>query len=338
MSNPLIDTNASVVILAEAVNGKPIPATFEIATLGKRLLSGDSSRLIAAAPPGLSEEGCKELAEAGVGTILLMEDPRWSTHYCADLWVAGLEGIITDVRPGIVLAPHTTIGAEVMPRLAARIGGAVATACERLENTAQGICATRACYGSNAREELELSADVSFVTIKPKAIEFDGFDRGRTGEVRSVVVNAAGTPHIPTVINRESSGGSDGVALERARAIVAGGRGLGGAGGFEPLQELANLLGGAVGASRVACDLGWCPQSWQVGLTGKTVTPELYIAVGISGASHHMAGCGQSKTIVAINSDETAPIFTQAHIGIVGDCNEMIPAIINALRENRNAA
>ena len=115
---------------------------------------------------------------------------------------------------------------------------------------------------------------------------------------------------------------------------MAGGRGLEGAEGFRVLEALASVLGGAVGASRVPCDLGWCPHSWQIGLTGKTVTPELYFAVGISGAGHHMAGCGNAKTIVAINSDPHAAIFRDARFGIVGDYRKVVAALIEALRRS----
>ena len=120
--------------------------------------------------------------------------------------------------------------------------------------------------------------------------------------------------------------------------MVAGGRGLGGSEGFSELTKLAETLGGAVGASRVACDLGWCPRSWQIGLTGKTVTPDLYIAIGISGASHHMAGCGNSGAILAINNDPEAAIFKDARFGVVGDYKEIVPAMIKQLADLRAQA
>ena len=119
--------------------------------------------------------------------------------------------------------------------------------------------------------------------------------------------------------------------LEDARVVVAGGRGINGAQGFTELHALATLLGAAVGASRVACDLDWCPKSWQIGLTGKSVAPELYFAFGISGASHHLAGCSRAKTIVAVNQDSEAPIFRHARYGLVGDCAAIIDALTQAL-------
>jgi electron transfer flavoprotein alpha subunit len=121
--------------------------------------------------------------------------------------------------------------------------------------------------------------------------------------------------------------------LEDAKIIVAGGRGLEGPEGFRVLETLAHVLGAAVGSSRVPCDLGWCPHSWQIGLTGKTVTPDLYLAIGISGAGHHMAGCGNAKNIVAINTDPEAAIFREARFGVVGDYRKVVPALVSALAD-----
>ena len=134
------------------------------------------------------------------------------------------------------------------------------------------------------------------------------------------------------IVGRERES-ADGVRLENADVVIAGGRGVGGPEGFECLNELAGLLGGAVGASRVACDLGWCPPSCQIGLTGRTVAPELYLAVGISGAGQHMAGCGAAKTIVSINSDPDAAIFQSSRFGVVGDYQEVIPALVEEIEK-----
>ena len=126
---------------------------------------------------------------------------------------------------------------------------------------------------------------------------------------------------------------SDGIRLEDASVVVSGGRGLGGPEAFEQLEQLAALMGGAVGASRAACDAGWVPSSYQVGLTGKTVTPNLYIAVGISGASQHMAGCSNARTIVAINKDTGANIFKDAQFGVAGEWEKVLPAFMEQLHE-----
>jgi electron transfer flavoprotein alpha subunit len=134
------------------------------------------------------------------------------------------------------------------------------------------------------------------------------------------------------VVNREREK-AVGVKLESAKIVIGGGLGLGGPEGFNTLNEIAELVDGAVGASRAACDLDWCPRSYQIGLTGRTVAPELYLAVGISGASHHMAGCGNSKTIVSINSDPDAAIFKSSRFGIVGNSQEIMPALVEEIRK-----
>ncbi|MBT3239234.1 MAG: electron transfer flavoprotein subunit alpha/FixB family protein, partial [Rhodospirillaceae bacterium] len=129
-----------------------------------------------------------------------------------------------------------------------------------------------------------------------------------------------------------------GIRLESAEVVVAGGRGINGPEGFKQAQELADVLGGAVGASRVACDLEWCPPSYQIGLSGRTVAPELYFALGISGAGQHMAGCGNAKNIVAVNTDPAAEIFKSSRFGIVGDCREVLPPLIEELRKLKHEA
>ena len=151
-------------------------------------------------------------------------------------------------------------------------------------------------------------------------------DRARSGEIVTLPASVAAEAIRTTVTNRESEE-LVGQQLESAEVIVAGGGGLGGPEGFQAVAALADVLGGTVGASRVACDMGWCPSHMQVGLSGKTVAPQLYVAVGISGASHHMAGCANSNAIVAINADPDAPIFNYAHFGVIGEFEELIPAL-----------
>ncbi|HTN27611.1 MAG TPA: electron transfer flavoprotein subunit alpha/FixB family protein, partial [Burkholderiales bacterium] len=149
--------------------------------------------------------------------------------------------------------------------------------------------------------------------------------------VEVVAVQLPGDATPTRILERKRDDPGEGSRLETAKIIVAGGRGVGGAGGFRTLEKLAATVGGAVGASRVACDLGWVPQSRQIGLSGKTVSPDLYIAVGISGASQHMAGCGKARAILAINTDPEASIFKDATFGIVGDYREIVPALIEQI-------
>ena len=167
--------------------------------------------------------------------------------------------------------------------------------------------------------------------LRVKSVDAAEPDASRRGQIVPLSINASEAVRVRSIERVEEA--SDSVRLEDARVVVSGGRGLGGPEPFEQLEVLAKLLGGAVGASRAACDAGWVPSSYQVGLTGKTVTPDLYIAVGISGASPHMAGCSNARTIVAINKDTGANIFKDARFGVAGDWQKVLPAFVEQLHE-----
>ncbi|RPI40951.1 MAG: electron transfer flavoprotein subunit alpha/FixB family protein, partial [Betaproteobacteria bacterium] len=240
------------------------------------------------------------------------------------------------IRPAVVLIAHGVMGAELGPRLAFRLDGAAATGCVDVTVEAGAVRCTRPCYGGLAREVNDYAQGPVVATIRSGVFEPASAIDGRKARIEELgAVDAAASS--VRLLERISEP-AEGVRLEDARIVVAGGRGLEGPEGFAVLQELAAELGAAVGSSRVPCDLGWCPHSWQIGLTGKTVTPELYIAVGISGAGHHMAGCGNAKTIVAINSDPEAAIFQDARFGVVGDYREVVPALTAQVRKLKQAS
>jgi electron transfer flavoprotein alpha subunit len=186
---------------------------------------------------------------------------------------------------------------------------------------------TRACYGGSVRETLTFATSPAVATIRG-GVGTVAADTARTGRV--IRIEAPPPSSRVRLVSRKRES-PDGVRLEDAPIVVAGGRGLEGPEGFQVLEALAQALGGVVGASRVPCDLGWCSHSLQIGLTGKTITPDLYIAVGISGAGQHMAGCGNARTIVAINNDPAAAIFKEARFGIIGDYRQVVPALTAAL-------
>jgi electron transfer flavoprotein alpha subunit len=183
------------------------------------------------------------------------------------------------------------------------------------------------------RETVSFNTPLAVATVRGGCYDALARDSQRTGETVAIGLDPAARR--ARVLERQRESGGD-VRLEDARVVIAGGRGLNGPDGFEVLAELARELQGAVGASRVPCDLGWCPHSMQIGLTGKTVTPELYFAVGISGAGHHMAGCGNARNIVAINTDADAAIYKDARWGVVGDYRRIIPSLVAAIRELRS--
>ena len=177
------------------------------------------------------------------------------------------------------------------------------------------------------RETISFTTQPAVATVKA-GVGTPKLDASRKGEVVRVSPSAA-RPRVRVVARERDAAGA--ARLEDAKIVVAGGRGLEGPEGFRVLEGLAQVLDASVGASRVPCDLGWCPHSWQIGLTGRTVNPDLYFAVGISGAGHHLAGCGNAKTIVAINTDPDAAIFREARFGIVGDYRKIVPALTEAV-------
>ena len=252
-----------------------------------------------------------------------------------DAQVAALAKVCDEAQPSVVLIGRTLSGRDVGPRLAFRLGVGLAQDC--LEVAADGdsgkVVAVRPVYGGNALAKVTFpDASPQMVVLRGKAYEPLDADESRTGEI--VVVNTELDPSVVKArlvetVRQES----EGVRLEDANIVIGGGRGLGGPEPFDQLEDLAGLLGGAVGASRAVCDAGWLDHSYQVGLTGKTITPDLYITVGISGASQHMAGCSASKNIVAINRDEDANIFKSASFGVVGDWKNVLPSFIETVRE-----
>jgi electron transfer flavoprotein alpha subunit len=247
------------------------------------------------------------------------------------------EWVCSETEPGAVLLPRTDAGSELGPRLAARLGAALAQDCTSVGLDPDGkLTATRPVYGGNAVARVSFApGKTGLAIVRGKVYEALEADPSRTGEIieASPVIDPA---RVRVRSVRKVEQAATGIRLEDAAVVVSGGRGLGGPEPFEQLTELANLLGGAVGASRAACDAGWIGHAAQVGLTGKTITPELYITVGISGASQHMAGCSGAKNIVAINSDDAANIFKDSRYGVVGDWKAVLPAFLATVRELRS--
>jgi electron transfer flavoprotein alpha subunit len=320
---------AEILVVSDWTQEEPTRLTCELLGLGQRLAEASGGRVSAAMLDGAGP--AQALIARGASEVYCAEPAALAAVHIEDA-VAALAELCADVRPAVVLIGHSAAGTDLAARLAFRLETAVATGCVAVSCSTDSFTFTRPCQGGIAREVVSLKTTPAIATVRVGCHDASAVDPGRAGVVTRVQAATGRAAARMRVVDRRNDVGEDGVRLEDARVVVAGGRGLDGPDGFRALERLAQQLGGAVGASRVPCDLGWCPRSWQIGLTGRTVTPELYIAVGISGAGHHMAGCGNAKTIVAINTDPEAAIFKEARYGIVGDCRQFVPALIDEIK------
>ena len=325
-------STCGIIVVAELSRGGPTALSRELLGLA-RGLAGALGGPLDVACPGADESAAAELLAYGADRVYTSGEPS-AQDYDSDVWTAWVAAAAREAQPAAVLIGHTTSGADIAPRLAFRLGAGIATGCVAVSAEGGRLHYTRPCYGGNVRETVSFNAPLAVATVRRGCYDALERDAQRTGDTVTIGLDPAARRS--RVLERRRESGRD-VRLEDARVVIAGGRGLNGPEGFEVLAELARELDGAVGASRVPCDLGWCPHSMQIGLTGKTVTPELYIAVGISGAGHHMAGCGNARNIVAINTDAEAAIYRDARWGIVGDYRKIVPSLIAAIRELRAA-
>ncbi|MEE4282202.1 MAG: electron transfer flavoprotein subunit alpha/FixB family protein [Pseudomonadales bacterium] len=312
-----------VLVWAEESRGSITSNSLELLGLGQRLANGDpvSAVMLSDAPAVLTDE----LIASGADRVYLVKDKQ-SDEFHPDVAVHDLSHALHCVAPEIMLLPHSDYGAELGPRIAFREKLAVGTGCSDIDIVEGRFRLTRSCYGGKAQAVVTFRNGPGVATVRPKTQILPDADTSRRGEVSHL--NLEDRPAHRIRVRKKHREVAEGPRLEDAAVIIAGGRGLGGAAGFEKLEELAQALGGVVGASRPACDMGWYPHSHQIGISGRTVAPELYIAVGISGADHHLAGCSRSKLIVAINNDPDANIFKYADVGIVVDYSELVAEVI----------
>jgi electron transfer flavoprotein alpha subunit len=319
-----------VLVIGECLEGQLTSTTGEIIAAGRQLADDLNTTLSC----GLVGHGLEHAAEAALrygADRSYVVDQALLASFQMELYLEALTRLCRTVNPGVLLMARTQTGRDLAPRLAARLGVSLAPDCleVKIDPSTQHLLATRPVYGGNALATVLCLQNPQFATIRPKVYSPLSTQDARQGEVVQVPVEldpAMAKTNVVSVAKEEI----EGVKLEDARIVVSGGRGLGGPDGFRPLQELANALGAGIGASRAAVDSGWVPYSWQIGLTGKTITPDVYITVGISGASQHIAGCTGAKCIIAINKDREANIFRYARYGIIGDWQKLIAALIEA--------
>ncbi len=277
------------------------------------------------------------LIHHGADQVLLADHPCLE-HPEDEVVLRLTEEAVRRLAPRVVLLSHDELsGGHVGPRLAYRLQTGIVTDCTGFAVQNGHIRWLRPVYGGKAMAYMYARGPVQMATIRSRAFEPLPADPLRAGEIQELGLAPEAISASVTVVERvEAAEAEGGISLDRAEIIVSGGRGMGSAEGFSILHELARVLGAAVGGSRPAADMGWVPHSHLVGQTGKIVAPKLYIAVGISGATQHMAGAGSSKTIVAINKDPDAPIFKLAHIGVVGEWEKVVPPLIQAFQEMRS--
>jgi electron transfer flavoprotein alpha subunit len=323
-----------VLVLAEVSDGKLAGIAQELLGAGRRLADALGEELATAVLGSQLGDSASEAIAYGADKVYVVDDALLSSPQ-PDAYTAALEHLCRDVQPSILLLGKTSLGIEVGPRLAFRLQTTLGSDCTdlRIDADSKRLVMTRPVFGGNAMLEM-VCADrfPQMASVRAKTQELLPRDDTRQGEVvnRPSGIDAAVVQAKFISRNKKAV---EGVTLIGAPIVISGGRGLKSAENFKPLKELGDLLGAAVGASKAAVDEGWVPPEMQVGLTGVTVTPSLYIAVGISGAAQHIAGMGYSKNIVAINKDRDAAIFQRAHFGVVGDWQKVIPAFTRKCKE-----
>lgn len=269
------------------------------------------------------------LSEHGANHVYVIDHADLA-QYVPDAYESAVSQAIEAFDPQVVLFAHSAIGRDVAPALAAKHKAGQVSDIIHVELAGDDMLFTRPIYAGKAFAKVKASGHVVFATIRPNNLPMPE----QTSEQADVVnIDYAAPANLRTKVREVLKKASSGVDLSEAKIIVSGGRGVKSADGFKPLYELAEVLGAAVGASRGACDAGYCDYSMQIGQTGKVVTPDLYIACGISGAIQHLAGMSNSKIIVAINKDPEAPIFKVADYGIVGDLFDVVPALSSEARK-----
>ena len=313
----------TVLVIAEQVDGAFRKVTFEALTAARALGSEVNALVLG---DGI-EAAAAELGAYGAAKILVADDAVLA-DYTVDAYTNVVADIIGQINPAVVMIGATTQGKELSARLSARLDAPMAGDCTAVKLEGDQVVATRPMYGGKILADVALSGTPAVVSLRPNTISAE--EAPADGAVEKVAANV-GEVRTQVKSKQLETGKID---LTEAEVVVSGGRGMGGE-DYSAIETLADILGAAVGASRSAVDEGWRSASDQVGQTGKTVSPNLYIACGISGAIQHLAGMSSSKVIVAINKDPEAPIFTKADYGIVGDLFEVVPALTEEIKKNR---
>lgn len=322
---------AEVLVYVDHADGAVRKPTLELLTLARRI-----GEPVAVALGAGAEATAAVLAEHGAVKVLTADAPEFTEYLVVpkvDALQAAYDAVSAAGSLAAVLVPSSAEGKEIAARLAVRIGSGIITDAIDLEAGDEGPVATQAAFAASFTTKSRVSKGTPVITVKPNSAPVEAAPAAGAVEALAVTFGALATgTKVTARTPRESTGRPE---LTEAAIVVSGGRGVNGAENFHLIEELADSLGAAVGASRAAVDAGWYPHSNQVGQTGKSVSPQLYIASGISGAIQHRAGMQTSKTIVAINKDAEAPIFDLVDYGVVGDLFEVVPQLTGEIKARK---
>jgi electron transfer flavoprotein alpha subunit len=324
--------NKGVLVYCETTEGKLSSMATELLGASSRLARELGQTLQAVIMGSGLGAAPNEAIAYGADIVYVVDDPLLK-DYLTDSYMMVMEKVVKQVAPAILLLGQTPIGRDLTPRLAFRLNSAAVLDCVGLaiDSASRRLLMTKPVYGGNAQAVQICEVDPQIATIRAKSMASLAKDESRKGEIVKLPAGIDAALIRTRLIERKIE--SSGVKLEEAKVIVSGGRGIGSAEGFKQLEDLARALKGAVGASRPACDNKWVSDNLQIGLTGKIVSPELYIAIALSGSSQHLSGCSGSKVIVAINKDAEANIFKVAHYGIVADWKKALPSFTARVKE-----
>jgi len=318
---------AEVLVYVDHVDGAVRKPTLELLTLARRV-----GEPVAVALGAGAADTAATVAEYGAVRVLTADAPEFADYLVVPK-VDALQAAYQAVNPAAVLLPSSAEGKEIAARLAVRIGSGIITDAIDLEAGAEGPVATQSVFAAAYTTKSRVSKGTPVITVKPNSAAPEAAPAAGAAEALEVSFSGQATgTKVVSRAPRESTGRPD---LTEAAIVVSGGRGVGGAENFPVVEALADSLGAAVGASRAAVDAGWYPHTNQVGQTGKTVSPQLYVAAGISGAIQHRAGMQTSKTIVAVNKDAEAPIFDLVDYGVVGDLFEVVPQLTEEVKARK---
>jgi electron transfer flavoprotein alpha subunit len=322
-----------VLVHCETAEGKLTSIATELLGAGSKL-AHDLGEKLCAVLTGSNISGLAQEAIAfGADKVYVVDDPLLQ-DYLTDPYLLVMEKVVKQVMPQILLFGQTPLGRDLAPRLAFRLNTAASLDCVALaiDPDSKRLLQTKPVYGGNAQAIFVCESYPQIATVRSKAMSPLAKDTARSGEIIPVAAGLDPSTIRGKLLEKKVEAAA-GIKLEEAKVIVTGGRGIGSIEGFKLLEELAKLLKGAVGASRPPCDSGWVSDSLQIGLTGKIVSPDLYVAVAVSGSSQHLSGCSGAKTIVAINKDPEANIFKVAHYGVVGDWKKALPAFTDKVKQ-----